>query len=143
MNLTETSRRDFLKASAALSTAASTGRVLGANDRIRIAVIGTGGRGQWLMKALNKIAPGNMQFVGVCDVYDVRRAEAVKIAGEAAEQYADYKQVLTRKDLDAVIVATPDHWHASVAVDALNAGKDVYVEKPMVHYPKEDRKSVV
>jgi predicted dehydrogenase len=126
-----------LKASAALSTAASPGRVLGANDRIRIAVIGTGGRGQWLMKALNKIAPGDMQLVAVCDVYDVRRAEAVKIAGEAAEQYADYKQVLTRKDVDAVIVATPDHWHASVAVDALNAGKDVYVEKPMVHYPKD------
>ena len=137
MNLTETSRRDFLKASAALSTAASPGRVLGANDRIRIAVIGTGGRGQWLMKALNKIAPGGIQLVAVCDVYDVRRAEAVKIAGQAAEQYADYKQVLTRKDLDAVIVATPDHWHAGVAVDALNAGKDVYVEKPMVHYPKD------
>jgi len=137
MNLTQTSRRDFLRASAALSTAASTGRVLGANDRIRIAVIGTGGRGQWLMKALKKLAPGDMQFVAVCDVYDVRRAEAVKIAGEAAEQYADYKQVLTRKDVDAVIVATPDHWHATVAVDALNAGKDVYVEKPMVHYPKD------
>jgi predicted dehydrogenase len=70
-------------------------------------------------------------------VYDVRRSEAMKIAGESVEQYVDYKQVLQRKDVDAVIVATPDHWHANIAVDALNAGKDVYVEKPMVHYPKD------
>jgi predicted dehydrogenase len=132
----EPSRRTFLGA-AAVSTAVSARRVLGANDRIRIAVIGTGGRGQWLMKTLAKLAPDEIQFVAVCDVYDARRAEAMKIAGETAEQYVDYKQMLRRKDVDAVIVATPDHWHATMTVDALNAGKDVYVEKPMVHYPKD------
>jgi predicted dehydrogenase len=123
----------------AVSTAAAAGatRVLGANDRIRIGVIGTGGRGQWLMKALQKTAPEQVQFVAVCDVYDVRRAQAVQIAGGGAEQYLDYRQILERKDVDAVIVATPDHWHAAMTVEALNAGKDVYVEKPMVHYPKD------
>ena len=133
----ENSRRQFLAA-----TAASAGRVLGANARIRIAVVGTGGRGQYLMKTLNTIAPGEVEFVAVCDVYDVRRAQAVKIAGGTAEQYVDYRQVLARKDVDAVIVATPDHWHGAVATDALNAGKDVYVEKPMVHHPK-DGQSIV
>jgi predicted dehydrogenase len=133
----ENSRREFLTASAALATAASADRVAGANNRLRIAVIGTGGRGMYLMKTLLAQAPDGIEFVAVCDVYDVRRAQAVKLAGSKAEQYLDYRQVLERKDVDAVIVATPDHWHASVAVDALNAGKDVYVEKPMVHAPKD------
>jgi predicted dehydrogenase len=131
----ETSRRQFLKASAA--TAASAGRVLGANNRIRIAVIGTGGRGQYLMKTLKSAAPDGFEFVAVCDVYDERRAQAANLAGAPVEQYVDYKQVLARKDVDAVIVATPDHWHAPIAVDALNSGKDVYVEKPMVHTPED------
>jgi predicted dehydrogenase len=127
----ESSRRSFLAA----STAASAARVLGASDRIRIGVIGTGGRGQYLIKELSKI--GGVDWVAVCDVYDVRRGQAAKIAATPVEQYVDYRQVLQRKDVDAVIVATPDHWHATIAVEALNAGKDVYVEKPMVHYPKD------
>jgi len=129
----QSTRRFFLGS----ATAASAARVLGASDRIRIGVIGTGGRGQWLMKALQRIAGNEIQFVAVCDVYDVRRNEAAKIAGGEAEQYLDYRQVLERKDVDAVIIATPDHWHATMTVDALNAGKDVYVEKPMVHFPKD------
>jgi predicted dehydrogenase len=133
----EKSRRDFLMTTAALTTAASASRVLGANQRIRIAVIGNGGRGQYLMKTLKLIAPDQFEFVAVCDIYDVRRAQAAKIAGQPVEQYADYRQILSRKDVDAVIVATPDHWHGPIAVDALNAGKDVYVEKPMVHTPED------
>ncbi len=121
-------RRTFL---ASLPTA----HVLGANDRIRVGVIGTGGRGQYLLKELLKNT--GVDCVAVCDVYDVRRAQARQIAGGQAEMYLDHKQVVERKDVDAVIVATPDHWHASIAVDALNAGKDVYVEKPMVHFPKD------
>ena len=120
-----------------LSTAVSAGRVLGANTRIRIGVIGTGGRGQYHMKTLQQIAPGQFEFAAVCDVYDVRRAQAAKIAGSPVEQYLDYKQVLARQDVDAVIIATPDHWHAPIAVDAMNAGKDVYIEKPMVHNPQD------
>jgi predicted dehydrogenase len=133
----ERSRRDFLRASAVMSTTASATRVLGAGDRIRIAVVGTGGRGQYLMKTLNQIAPGEFAFVAVCDVYDARRAQAAKIAGAPVEQYVDYRQVIARQDVDAVIVATPDHWHAPVAVEAMNAGKDVYIEKPMVHNPRD------
>lgn len=123
-----------MRASAA-TTAASAGRVLGANDRLRLAVIGTGGRGQYLMKEVNR--QGGIEWVAVCDVYDVRRAQALKLAGPNTEQYVDYRQILARKDVDAVIVATPDHWHATIAVEALKAGKDVYCEKPMVHYPKD------
>jgi len=126
-------RRSFLAASAV--TAASASRALGANDRIRIGVVGTGARGRYLMRALTKI--GGVEWVAVCDIYDERRAQAAAQAGGQVEQYIDYKQLVERKDVDAVIVATPDHWHSRVAVDALMAGKDVYVEKPMVHYPAD------
>jgi predicted dehydrogenase len=133
----ENSRRDFLKTAAVAATAASANRVLGAGNRIRIGVIGNGGRGQYLMKTLKQVAPDDFEFVAVCDIYDVRRAEAAAIAGGKVEQYLDYRQLLERKDIDAVIVATPDHWHGTIATDALNAGKDVYVEKPMVHKPQD------
>ncbi|MCC7153949.1 MAG: Gfo/Idh/MocA family oxidoreductase [Bryobacterales bacterium] len=130
--MSEASRRTFLANSA---TALSASRAWGAAGRIRVGVIGTGGRGQYLMKELLKL--GGVDFPAVCDVYDVRRADAARIAGAAAEQYVEYKDVIARKDLDAVIVATPDHWHARIAVDAMHAGKDVYIEKPMVHFPKD------
>lgn len=133
----DTSRREFVRTSAVVMTAGSAGRVMGANERIRIATVGTGGRGQYLMKTLLKVAPDGVQHVAVCDVYDVRRAEAARIAGGSVEQYVDYKQVVERRDIDAIVIATPDHWHAAVAVDALNAGKDVYIEKPMVHTPED------
>jgi predicted dehydrogenase len=138
----EQTRRAFLRSSATAATALSATRAPGANNRVRVAVIGTGGRGQWLMRTLQKIAPEGVEFVAVCDVYDVRRAAAAKIAGQGAEEYLDYRTAIQRKDVDAVIVATPDHWHAAITVDALNAGKDVYVEKPMVHYPKDGQEIV-
>jgi len=130
---TLSSRRGFLRAAAA--TAASYGRVSGANDRIRLGVIGTGPRGQYLMKEIGRT--GSVEFVAVCDVYSVRRDAAAGIAGGGVKTYSDHRQLLDHKDIDAVVVATPDHWHSAVAVDALKAGKDVYVEKPMVHYPKD------
>ncbi|MFN0165457.1 MAG: Gfo/Idh/MocA family protein [Bryobacteraceae bacterium] len=128
----DSSRRSFLATSV---TAASAGRVVGANERIRLAVVGTGPRGRYLMKELTRL--GGVEWVAVCDVYDVRRAQAAEQAGGKVEQYTDYRPILERKDVDAVIVATPDHWHAPVAIDAMNAGKDVYVEKPMVHNPRD------
>ncbi|HWQ52368.1 MAG TPA: Gfo/Idh/MocA family oxidoreductase [Bryobacteraceae bacterium] len=128
----QASRRTFL---AAAATAASAARVSGANDRLRVGVIGNGGRGQYLMKELNRT--GDVDIVAVCDVYNVRRDAAATIAGGSVKQYGDHRRVLDHKDIDAVIVATPDHWHGPITVDACNAGKDVYVEKPMVHTPRD------
>jgi predicted dehydrogenase len=98
-------------------------------------VIGTGGRGQYLMKTIRRAADANIR--AVCDVYDVRREQAAKAAGTDPKQFTEYKQVLAQNDIDAVIIATPDHWHGPIAVDACKAGKDIYVEKPMVHKPAD------
>ncbi|HEY3291727.1 MAG TPA: Gfo/Idh/MocA family oxidoreductase, partial [Anaerolineae bacterium] len=130
------SRRLFLGA----ATAASYGRIVGANDRPSVGLIGAGPRGQYLMRLLKKALDVNIP--AVCDVYDVRRAKAAEVAGAGCKQYGDYRQVLQHSDIDAVIVATPDHWHAPITVDACQAGKDVYVEKPMVHTP-EDGQAIV
>ena len=107
----------------------------GANDRVRLGIIGTGGRGSYLMRAANKA--GGIEWVAVCDAWDQRRAEAAKTAGSAVEQYADYRRLLDRKDIDAVIVATLDHLHSRVTVDVCHAGKDAYVEKPMTSLPMQ------
>lgn len=126
------SRRGFV---AGAVSAASAARVAGANDRIRLGIIGTGGRGTWLMKKANNV--GGHEWVAVCDAWDVRRKQSAELAGGNVDQFADYRKLLDRKDIDAVIVATLDHLHCKVAVDALRAGKDVYVEKPMTAHPAE------
>jgi predicted dehydrogenase len=129
-----TDRRTFIQ-TAALATAASYQRILGANDRIRIAGIGTGGRCQYLLRTLTEI--GGNQIVAVCDVYEPRRQQArAKIAPDAQE-YGDYHKVLELSDVDAVVVGTPDHWHVPITIDAVRAGKDVYVEKPVTHRIEE------
>jgi predicted dehydrogenase len=115
--------------------AASFSRVSGANDRVRLGIIGTGGRGSYLMTEANKCA--NIQWVALCDAWDVRREEAARLAGGAVEKYGDYRRLLDRNDIDAVIVATWDHLHAQITADACRAGKDVYVEKPMTSLPEQ------
>ena len=135
MNQTVT-RRDFVGA----MTAASTSRILGANDRIRLGVIGSGGRGRYLMQCAN--AAGGIQWVAVADAYDVQRDRAEKVAGVPLDKYVDYRKVLDRKDVDAVIIATWDHVHCQMAVDACQAGKDLYVEKPLTLHPMEGHKVV-
>ncbi len=145
-------RRDFLKtvgvAGATLGAARSawaakssgkTGRVIGANDRINVGVIGCGGRGPYVANYFARVGRENnaCQIVAVCDVYEKRKreqAEHFKVKG-----YLDYRELLAQPDLDAVIVATPDHWHAKMALDAMDQGKDVYLEKPMVHTNDEAR----
>jgi predicted dehydrogenase len=119
----------------ALATAASAARVWGANERIRLGVIGSGGRGQHLMRMANQA--GGAEFVAICDAWDVRRREAMQFAGGAVADYGDYRRLLERKDIDAVIVATLDHTHAPITIAACEAGKDVFVEKPMTSLPEQ------
>jgi len=108
--------------------------VLGANNRIRLGIAGLGGRGTSLMQVASQT--GEVEVVAVCDVYGARRDRAATIAGGSVRTYADHRKLMDQKDIDAVIVATPDHWHAPITIDACQSGKDVYCEKPMVHYPK-------
>ena len=125
------SRRTFLRAaatSAAAMTAASYARILGANDTIRLGVIGCGGRGRHVMGVFQRNA--TVRVTAVCDVYGDRIDRARQTATEATSFY-DHRRLLEHSELDSVLIATPDHWHAVTTLDALNSGKDVYVEKPL------------
>jgi predicted dehydrogenase len=140
-------RRDFVKAGIAAASMATTfrhnvhARILGANDRINIGCIGVGGRGygvmQWAMEVGKTTRPA--QIVAVCDVYQKRLNRAKETSG-ADFATLDYREVIARKDVDAVIIATPDHWHAPIAIEAMKAGKDVYCEKPMTRTVEEAKK---
>jgi predicted dehydrogenase len=125
-------RRSFIIASG-LTALAST-RVFGANDTLRIGVIGAGHRMRGLLDAADKVAP--YQIVAVSDVYGPNRDFIVQKSNGLATAHLDYREVLA-KDIDAVIIASPDHWHVPMAVDALKAGKDVYLEKPVTHTVEE------
>jgi predicted dehydrogenase len=122
-------RRDFLLSAAPVALAPQ--RVLGANDRIRIGLIGTGGRCTYLGTRLKDL-PGT-EIVAACDVYEPRRLAAAEKMGPQAQTAADYRKVLDRTDVDAVVIGSPDHWHVPMTLDAVAAGKDVYVEKPVTH----------
>jgi predicted dehydrogenase len=124
-------RREFLKqaaAGAAVGLVYPSTRVLGANDRVRLGIVGPGARGQELMKEFLKVP--NVEFVAVADVYTRRHEEAKQIA-PAVKAFDDHRRLLDLKDVDAVIVATPLHCHARHFLDALAAGKDLYCEKTM------------
>ncbi len=122
-------RRKFL-----LTTAAAQARILGANDRVRVGIIGPGGRGKYLMGVFKEFGA---DLGAVCDVYQPNLEAGLALATPGAERHKDYRKLLENKSLDAVIVSTPDHWHAQMAIDAMHAGKDVYVEKPMAHTIEE------
>src|SRR5438132_1550744 len=125
-------RRSFILASGI--TALASTRVLGANDTLRVGVIGAGGRMGDLLNAADHF--GHYQIVAVSDVYGPRR-DAVKLRSNGiATTHVDYRAVL-EQPIDAVIIASPDHWHVRMAVDALAAGKDVYLEKPVTHTLEE------
>ena len=141
-------RRDFVKGATGVAAALGmtskafgarpvAARVIGANDRINIGVIGVGGRGGYLAKEFADIGErtGGCRVAAVCDVYEKRK----RLAAEAhqCQGYLDWREVVNRTDIDAVVVATPDHWHAPIALEAMDRGKDVYLEKPMCHTIEE------
>jgi predicted dehydrogenase len=150
MGETQVNRRDFLKTSGAAAAAATTVASLvaapapasaaGSNDRVRIGFIGPGGRGFGAhVKSLAKLKKdgANIELVAVSDVFSVnqdRAADYIKEeTGTAPKKYENYEDMLADKNVDAVCIGTPDHWHAKQTIDAMKAGKHVYCEKPMTH----------
>lgn len=127
-----TTRRTFLVASG-LTALAST-RVFGANDKLRVGVIGAGQRMKGLLDSADRA--GAYEMVAVSDVYGPHRDAIRERSNGLATMHLDYREVLD-KNIDAVIIASPDHWHVQMAVDALKAGKDVYLEKPVTHTIEE------
>jgi predicted dehydrogenase len=130
-------RRAFLKAVAGVATAASSRRVLGANDRVRVGVIGVGLIGK--RHLIDFVAEPDCEVVGVAELYPPRLEEGLSIAGARATGTRDFRTLLDRPDVDAIVVSTPDHWHAPMTILACAAGKDVYVEKPLTHAVREGR----
>jgi len=125
-------RRTFIVAGGMTALAAT--RVLGANDTLRVGVIGAGGRMGDLLSAADHV--GGYQIVAVSDVYGPRRDAVKERTKGVATTHVDYREVL-EKEIDAVLIASPDHWHVRMAVDAMAAGKDVYLEKPVTHTIEE------
>ena len=128
-------RRSFV--SAAAITAASYQRVMGANERVNVGLIGAGGqgRGDWA----RFLKQSDVDAGAVCDVYAPHLEKGLAMSGNKARSYTDFRKLIEQKDLDAVIVATPDHWHAIPTILACQAGKDVYVEKPLSLTVEEGR----
>ena len=153
------SRRDFIKAAGAGAAAISalsdagrakaesarsstSGRVPGANDRINIGFIGCGGRMKSHIGYIVKRAKeqGDVQPVAICDIYDKRKREAREMTGvDEKSVHHDFRELCERKDIDAVFIASPDHWHHGHAMAALKAGKDVFLEKPFTYTIDEAR----
>lgn len=128
------SRRNFLATPAALAAAAPPAPK-SANDKIQVGVIGTGARSHELMQALLTVPQTVM--VGVADAYTGRVERAIERVGKQARPYASYKDLLADKSIDAVLVVSPDHWHKQMVIEAMQAGKDVYCEKPLTFRSSE------
>jgi len=118
-------RRTFL-----IGSAVAGARLRGAHDRIRAAIIGAGNRGTYLIAQFKEVGA---EVAAVCDVYEPHLRQGLEEASTGAKGYDNHKRLLEDKSIDVVVIATPDHTHAPIAIDAVNAGKDVYVEKPMSH----------
>ena len=121
-------RREFMKktAASAVVLACAPGRILGANDRVRVGMIGVGARGQDLLKQVLDVP--NVQLVAIADIYSRRRNEAEHLV-PGIKTFDDHRHLVEMKDLDGVIVASPLHLHAHHFLDAISAGKDLYCEK--------------
>jgi len=131
-------RREFAGAAV---LAAGRMRAAGALERIRVGVIGCGGMGTEHIKALLKMRDAdNVEITAVCDVFDKRAHAAAAMTG--AREFRDYRKLLELKEVDYVLVATPEHWHYRMALDAIEAGKHIYVEKPMTQTSEQARRLV-
>ena len=148
---TKDTRREFVRETIQAGAMLATARALGANDRIRIGVMGAGGRAMQLVGHLleesqapfagipqfkTKHVPGS-QVVAVADVFEPHRDRAAATVGTTLAHFKDYRKLLDSRDIDAVIIGSPDHWHSRMLIDAVQAGKDVYVEKPVTHSIEE------
>lgn len=158
----ELSRRDFIKTTGATTAGLvatslvagkgnearaekrslpASAKVIGANDRIHYGMIGVGGMGGGhlnILKGFSEKGEENIDVIAACDVYEKRRLkaqDALKLP--EGQAYKDYRHLLENKDIDVVVIATPDHWHTRIAIDAMEAGKHIYVEKPMAHSLEE------
>src|SRR2546425_6322415 len=140
--MSDWTRRNFAKtiAVAGAATAMSRFRVLGANDRIRLGFIGLGNRGDQVLDAFLKHA--DAEVVALCDLYQPYLDFAARKVGGQPRQFKDSRKLLELKDVDAVAICTPDHWHALQTIHACEAGKDVYVEKPLSLVVSEGRAMV-
>ena len=136
-------RRIFLQ-TAVSAAIATRGRILGANERIQLAIIGIGGRGRDHITTYSGLPECNI--AAVCDVNQAAReratAQVIKLGGQKPKEYKDMREVFDDKDINAVSIATPNHWHALSTIWACQAGKDVYVEKPASHNMFESRKMI-
>jgi predicted dehydrogenase len=131
-----TTRRHFLHSlSAGIGSAAFAQRAISPNDKIRFAIIGAGGMGMGDVRSA-LLVPGT-ELVAAADVYQGRLERSRELWGKQIAITRDYRELLDRKDIDAVIVATPDHWHQRISIDAMEKGKDVYCEKPMIQRVSE------
>jgi predicted dehydrogenase len=130
-------RRTFLGNAAAMAGVGAVtanletvrARSYSANDTIILGIIGSGGMGRSHMNRFKEL--GGIEWAAVCDVYEPNRNRGLEIAGAKAKGYVDYRELLERKDINAVLIASPEHWHHDHLIAALQAGKDVYCEKPM------------
>jgi predicted dehydrogenase len=136
------SRREFAKRTVAAGFATALGhmRMLGANDRIRLGFIGVGNRGDQVLDAF--LRSRDAEVVAICDLYPPYLDFASQKIGTHPSQFKDYRALLDMKDIDAVVISTPDHWHALQTIHACQAGKDVYVEKPLSLCVAEGRRMV-
>lgn len=140
--MSKLTRRDFAKTVAAtgVSTALSRTRVLGANDRINLGFIALGNRGDQVLDEF--LMQKDSEVLALCDIYQPYMDFAAKKTGNNPKQFKDYRRLLELKDVDAVVINTPDHWHALQTIHACQAGKDVYIEKPLSLCVVEGRKMV-
>src|SRR5438445_5691072 len=130
-------RRQFLAVSAAATTAASYSRIMGANDRVQVGFVGFGLIGaQHVFDFKNQ---KDVDMAALSDVYQPRLEQGVAACGGSARPYKDFRKLLDDKNIQAIVVSTPDHWHALMTIMACAAGKDVYVEKPLTLFVKEGR----